>query len=63
MAGRDKFNFLSILSAPSAAFAVPEPSEEVDAAGHGIYKGGTGGGRNPAAAILCEAPSSEHYRS
>src|SRR3981081_154947 len=42
-----------------AGFPVPARAESVDAAKPALYKGANGGGRNPAAAVLCAAPSCE----
>jgi hypothetical protein len=39
-----------------AKFRVPAGPEGVDAETSALYKTGIGGGRNPAAAILCATP-------
>jgi hypothetical protein len=48
-----KFNLISTLSLLSKrAPGLSQGPESVDAAIGGLYKGGNGGGRNPAAAVL-----------
>src|SRR6266478_8176948 len=43
-----------------AGLPVPGGPEAVDAAKRALYKGANGGGRNPAAAVLCSSPSRKH---
>jgi hypothetical protein len=54
---RWKFNLISTLSVLwGRAWQLARPAMGVDAAQRPLYKTGNGGGRNPAAAVLCAAP-------